>query len=74
MFGGLAALTLIAASGVAFRVGRAERSDDDHGRLMARRLMAIGIVLMCVPIVYGPAIAGRNLSSTPAGCLRCSVR
>ena len=61
MFGGLAALTLIAASGVAFRVGRARRSDDDHGRLMARRLMAIGIVLMCVPIVYGPAIAGRNL-------------
>lgn len=64
VYGGLAVLSVVAAAGLLLRIvtaSRTERSDDDRRRLRARRLLALGVVLMCGPIVYGPAIAGRNL-------------
>src|SRR5262249_46304215 len=48
--------------GCLLRLRRASPSDPDARRqLLARRLMAFGILLMCVPIVYGPALMGLNL-------------
>jgi hypothetical protein len=64
VFGSLAALSAVSAVGLAIRLLRARAlatTDDDRQRLRARRLLAFGVVLMCGPIVYGPAIAGRNL-------------
>jgi hypothetical protein len=61
-YAALAALTALALTGLVLRLWRpAPASDDERQRLTSRRLMALGVVLMCVPIVYGPAIAGLNL-------------
>jgi hypothetical protein len=62
MFGALVAITLIAIAGLVlrFRPGRESSPDERRGQL-ARSLLAAGVTLMCVPILYGPAIAGRNL-------------
>ena len=36
-------------------------SEGERGRLLARRLLAAGIAIMLVPIIYAPAMEGRNL-------------
>ena len=65
-----AAFGIIAAASAAGLVLRAVRmiaapATDDHeaarDRLRARRLLAAGIGIMLVPIVYAPALEGRNL-------------
>src|SRR5205823_1782377 len=57
---------LCAASIIGLAIGvlserGAARTEDDRQRRRARRLLAVGVVLMCGPILYGPVIAGRNL-------------
>src|SRR5262245_34050611 len=57
-----AVVTIVAGTGLLLRLRHlAPVDDDERRRRTARRLMAAGIVMMCVPIIYGPAIAGRNL-------------
>jgi hypothetical protein len=58
----LAVATVLACAGLLRRLRNpAPASEEERRRLTARRLMAAGIVLMCLPIIYGPAVAGRNL-------------
>lgn len=58
----LAVLTALSLTGLVLRVRRpAPASEEARARLTARRLLAVGVALMCLPIIYGPAIAGRNL-------------
>jgi hypothetical protein len=62
VYGVLACAMVLAAIGLLSRL-RLPRpaTDDERRRLLARRLLGAGIVLMWVPIVYGPAIMGLNL-------------
>src|SRR5262249_44178996 len=57
-----ACATIVAALGLLLRL-RLPRPDTDveRHRLLARRLLGVGIALMWVPIVYGPAIMGLSL-------------
>jgi hypothetical protein len=60
----LAAALLAAMVGLALRLVRPEDrvvAPLDRQRILARRLMAAGVLIMFVPIVYGPALVGRNL-------------
>jgi hypothetical protein len=61
-FAALVTVSLVSLAGLAlrFRPGR-ESSSQERSTRAARFLMTVGIALMCLPIVYGPAIAGRNL-------------
>ena len=65
-----AAFGIVVAASAAGLVARAVRtvtvrvpddSDGERDRVRARRLLAAGIGIMLVPIVYAPALAGRNL-------------
>lgn len=67
LYAALATITIAAAAGLILRAGRslggpvADADPDEGVRLRARRLLAAGIGVMLVPIIYGPALAGRNL-------------
>jgi hypothetical protein len=62
LYAALAVLTTLAAAGLVIRLREPRpANDDERRRLHARRLMAAGIVLMWIPIVYGPAVMGLNL-------------
>jgi hypothetical protein len=63
IYGALAAITIAGAAGAAVVLvsGRSPLFASHPERLTALRVLAIGIVAMCVPIAYGPALAGRNL-------------
>jgi len=62
LFAGILVAMLAAAAGLVLRLRHpAPATDDQRQRQLARRLMAAGIVLMWLPIIYGPAIAGLNL-------------
>ncbi len=63
IYGALAAITIAGAAGAAVVLvsGRSQLFALHPERLTALRVLAIGIVAMCVPIAYGPALAGRNL-------------
>jgi hypothetical protein len=64
VYGGLAALCAVSTTGLVLGFldeRAATRTDNDRQRRRARRLLAVGVVLMCGPIVYGPVIAGRDL-------------
>jgi hypothetical protein len=61
-YAAIAVLMLATAAGLVMRLGGpAPASDDDRRRRLARALLAVGVALMCLPILYGPAVAGRNL-------------
>jgi hypothetical protein len=61
-YAALAVFTGVSLIGLVRRLRHpAPASDEARRRQAARRLLAVGIGLMCLPIVYGPAIAGRNL-------------
>ena len=55
-----AVLTMLAGIGMLMPASQSAAADD-RGRRKARRLLAIGIVLMMLPILYGPSVAGRDL-------------
>jgi len=63
VYAALAVLCAFAFAGLLVRLirHRSPSSEDERRRLLARRLMATGVVLMAIPIVYGPALAGLNL-------------
>jgi hypothetical protein len=64
IFALLLVATLLSLTGLLLRAGRSmpsARADEARRRRLARRLMAAGVALMCLPIVYGPALAGLNL-------------
>lgn len=61
-YAALAVLVLAAAAGVVMRLrSPAPAADEERRRQVTRALLAVGIALMCLPIVYAPALAGRNL-------------
>jgi hypothetical protein len=61
-YAALAVATALACAGLLLRLRHPPpASDEERRRRTARRLMAAGIALMCLPIIYGPAVAGRNL-------------
>jgi len=62
LFAALLVATLLALAGLVLRLwGPKPATQGERGRLHARRLMAAGIALMCLPIVYAPALAGLDL-------------
>jgi len=62
LFATLLVATLLSMAGLVLRLwGDKPATDEERRRQLARRLMAAGIGLMCLPIVYGPALAGLNL-------------
>lgn len=62
IYAALAVLTIVGVAGASavLGTGRAPLALSRE-QLTALRVLALGIVAMCVPIAYGPAIAGRNL-------------
>jgi hypothetical protein len=62
LFAAILVAVLLSLVGLVLRLwGRKPATEEERRRLLARRLMAAGIALMCLPIVYGPALAGLNL-------------
>ena len=62
IYAALAVITIVGVAGASavLITGRAPLALT-RDQLTALRVLAIGVVAMCVPIAYGPAIAGRNL-------------
>ncbi len=62
IFAAILVAMLLSLAGLVLRLRHAAApSDAERRRRLARRLMAAGIGLMWLPIIYGPAIAGLNL-------------
>lgn len=64
LYGVLGAATGLALAGLISRLFNPENaalSEEARRQRLVRRLLALGVVLMCIPILYAPAIAGRNL-------------
>ena len=58
---GAAAMTGLAIRSLRMLTRHEPVDAAERGRLLARRLLAAGIVIMLIPIVYAPAMEGRNL-------------
>jgi len=62
MYAALGVLTTLAGVGLVIRLGEPPAlTPEERQRRTARRLMAVGIAVMWLPIVYGPALMGLNL-------------
>jgi hypothetical protein len=63
LYAAFAVMTIVGAAGAVFVMvsGRSPIVAAHPHRLAALRVLAFGIAAMCVPIAYGPAVAGRNL-------------
>jgi hypothetical protein len=63
IYAALAVLTIVGAAGAVFvlATGRSALIGPHLERLRALRALGFGVAAMCLPIAYGPALAGRNL-------------
>jgi hypothetical protein len=59
----LAVVSIVGVAGAVLVIasGRTAPIEGRPDRLLALRILAFGVAVMCVPIAYGPALAGRNL-------------